>query len=361
MAKGTRRGNNGYGNLDAAKGLLTRVYLHEERNEEVIKLVDEMLGGAAPESKLMSKEEFPTYFANTLTAKETLFCVAYTDAEVVDLAQSLYAGMLYKDPISGVGWGEAYVADPLMDLFDRYPEDMRYTEYVEPQIYDENKYMVRYAAPGEDYRDARPNIVLDATKVGDEYSFTTSDGEKCTTFTEIENTYPVRYATIAGKKTRVRATVKMYNTNSFPQYYISKFSWQNGLAMGASPSFIRWAEVLLNRAEAYAKTSQDQKAIDDVNIIRKRAGIRDEGMFTLANMKERGYPTALDVVLEERHLELAFEGFRYIDLTRNKRDIDRQYVGLHTWEVVPYTATKILYPIPFDETSVSGIEQNPGY
>lgn len=363
MEKGQRRGNNGYASKEAAQGLLSRVYLYKEEYDKVIKLVnDTMLAGSTYESKLMTKEEFPTFYANTLTAHETLFCVAYTDAEVVELAQSLYAGMLFKDTINGIGWGEAFASDPLLDLYERYPEDMRYSVYINPQVLDASQYEVRFAVASESGRGDRPNVIYAATPVGEEYSFTTESGEHCTTFTEIEHTYPVRYAKVEGQKTRVRVSKKMNKSNCFPEFYISKFSWQNGLAMGASPSFIRWGEVLLNLAEAYAKTSGgENKALDIVNVIRRRAGIREEGMFTTTNMEERGYPTALDVVLEERHLELAFEGFRMIDLVRNKRDIDRQFVGLHTWEVVPYTANKILYPIPFDEISVSGIAQNEGY
>lgn len=363
MDKGQRRGNNGYASKEAAQGLLSRVYLYKEEYDKVIKLVsDTMLAGASYESKLMTKEEFPTFYANTLTAHEALFCVAYTDAEVVELAQSLYAGMLFKDTINGIGWGEAFASDPMLDLYERYPEDMRYSVYINPQIRDASEYEVRFATAGESGRGDRPNVLYKATPVGDEYSFTTDKGEACTTFTEIEHTYPVSYANVAGQKTRVRVAPKMNKSNCFPEFYVSKFSWQNGLAMGASPAFIRWGEVLLNLAEAYAKTpGSESKALDIVNVIRRRAGIREDGMFTSSNMVERGYPTVFDVVLEERHLELAFEGFRLIDLTRNKRDIDRRFVGLHTWEVVPYTADKILYPIPFDELSVSGIEQNPGY
>jgi len=365
MSKGgTRRGNNGYANLDAAKGLLSRVYLYEEKNDKVIDLVEkDMLGGsiAAASSKIMSTAEFPTYFANTLTAKETLFCVAYTAQEVNSLGQSLYAGMLYTDPVTGIGWGEAYPCDPMIALFERYPEDLRYSEYIIPQIYDENQWMVRYAGAGEDYRDARPCINLKATKEGDEFTFTTAAGEKCITFTEIENTYPVRYAMINKVKTLVYVTKQMEYRESFPKYYVTKFSYQDGLAMGASPSYVRWAEVLLNLAEAYSKSGRDDDALALVNVIRQRAGIRNEGMFTKANMAQRGCPTSFDVVMNERHLELAFEGFRIMDLVRNKIDIDRRFPGLHTWEVVPYNADKILYPIPYDEVSVNGLPQNPGY
>jgi hypothetical protein len=69
----------------------------------------------------------------------------------------------------------------------------------------------------------------------------------------------------------------------------------------------------------------------------------------------------LDVVLDERRMELAFEGHRMFDVYRNKRDMDRRFGGVQTWEVVKWDDPRIQYPIPYGETSVSGIPQNPGY
>ena len=113
MKNGTKRGNNGYASYDAVMGLLSRAYLHMEENEKVIETVKEMLGGASPESKLMSTAEYPTYFANTLTARETLWCIAYTSIEGASLGQSLFAGMLLND---GIGWGEAFPTDAQLDI-----------------------------------------------------------------------------------------------------------------------------------------------------------------------------------------------------------------------------------------------------
>jgi hypothetical protein len=81
-------------------------------------------------------------------------------------------------------------------------------------------------------------------------------------------------------------------------------------------------------------------------------------MFT-GNM--HGYSNALNVVLDERRLELAFEGHRMFDVYRNKLSMDRRYPGAHPWKVVPCTEPHIQYPIPNNEWTVSGIEQNPGY
>ena len=96
-------------------------------------------------------------------------------------------------------------------------------------------------------------------------------------------------------------------------------------------------------------------------MLRKRAGLPNEAMMTQANMAERGYTDVLDVVLDERRMELAFEGFRTLDVYRNRRSLDRRYAGVHTWEVIDPDDPKILYPIPYDEVTVSGIQQNQGY
>ena len=123
---------------------------------------------------------------------------------------------------------------------------------------------------------------------------------------------------------------------------------------------IRWAEVILNRAEANAKLGNDAAAIADVNVLRKRAGLPEEAMFTATNYGDWGYSRVLDVVLEERNLELCFEGHRAIDLYRNDLPIDRRYPGLQNYEVLSldYLDTNFPLYIPFNEVSVSGIQQN---
>ena len=140
---------------------------------------------------------------------------------------------------------------------------------------------------------------------------------------------------------------------------MSKFSYQDGDPMLCSPAMIRWGEVILNRAEAYAKLGNDKEALDDVNVIRKRAEIPEEGMFSLSNM--HGYGSVLDVVLDERRLELAFEGHRMFDVYRNKRAMDRRFAGVQPWEVVRYDDPRTILPIPYNEITVSHIPQNDGF
>ena len=126
--------------------------------------------------------------------------------------------------------------------------------------------------------------------------------------------------------------------------------------MLSSPVMLRWGEVILNRAEAYAKLNLNDKALADVNIIRSRAGLSGDALYTASNM--HGYTSVLDVVLDERRLELAFEGQRMFDLYRNKKNMDRQYAGVQPWEIINYDNKKIQYPIPSNEILVSGLDQN---
>ena len=127
-----------------------------------------------------------------------------------------------------------------------------------------------------------------------------------------------------------------------------------------SPVILRWGEVFLNRAEAYARLGgKDNEALADVNLIRARAGLPDEAMFTTANYGPRGYKTILDVVLDERRMELCFEGHRMFDIYRNKKALDRRYVGYHPFEVINYDDPRIALLIPNDEIlATPGFEQN---
>ena len=121
-----------------------------------------------------------------------------------------------------------------------------------------------------------------------------------------------------------------------------------------SPVFLRWGEVWLNRAEAYARQHKVDEALADVNVIRHRAGLPAAADFDASNMAGRGYTDVLDVVLDERRMEFCFEGQRMFDLLRNKKSIDRRYVGYHPWEVIAYNDPRIALQLPKDEVSAPG-------
>lgn len=113
-----------------------------------------------------------------------------------------------------------------------------------------------------------------------------------------------------------------------PKFFVNKYNWQEGVANLSSPVYLRLAEMYLNRAEANAKEGNLEDALEDVNIIRTRAGLSGDDLYTMSDLK--GHTSVLDVVLEERRLELAFEGHRPGDLFRNNLPVVRAYPGFHS-------------------------------
>jgi starch-binding outer membrane protein, SusD/RagB family len=113
---------------------------------------------------------------------------------------------------------------------------------------------------------------------------------------------------------------------------------------------IRFAEVLLTKAEALARLNRLPEAITELNKTRVRAG--------LAAISATPLPTQtalLDAILAERRLELALEGDRWPDLIRTSR-------ALTVLGIPSNRAFQLLYPIPAREITVSpGLTQNPGY
>ena len=368
MEGNTRRGDAGFIGYDAARALLTRVYLYMEKNQECLDLCNEMLG-SNPAANLDT--DLPNYFINARTSKETLWCIACTVSDAVGRSS---LGSMYYSPngTGGIGWGEVYWTDPLIELFQRYPGDKRFAAYYSlyGQLNDGTK-MVHW--PIDDGKNIfRSNAIVAGTDKG----LTPIDADGNVTFTYLDkvyttthkskagvnNGYPQYFITYEGKETQVyvreNTDFAKGTRNTFPQYYMSKFALQDGDPNLCSPVMIRWAEVILNRAEAEAKLGKDADAIKDVNILRKRAGIHE--WANLAECQTHEYQTSLDVVLDERRMELCFEAQRPYDLIRNKRNIDHRFAGVQPWKEYPYDCDEFLFAIPADEILVSGIEQNPG-
>ncbi|RYE19968.1 MAG: RagB/SusD family nutrient uptake outer membrane protein, partial [Sphingobacteriales bacterium] len=113
--------------------------------------------------------------------------------------------------------------------------------------------------------------------------------------------------------------------NGIDVWYISKFSFQDGSPNLSSPIMFRLAEMYLNKAEAAAKQGNTKTALDNVDLIRENRGLASSKY----NGALPGGKTALDVVLEERRIELAFEGHRSYDVFRNKRTLNKAYWGYH--------------------------------
>ncbi len=116
---------------------------------------------------------------------------------------------------------------------------------------------------------------------------------------------------------------------------------------------LRYADVLLMKAEALNELGQTTDALVPLNAVRERAGLRAFQELTPAEFKE--------VVLHERRMELAFEGQRWFDLIR----VDGGQWGLdflHSVGKLNASEKYLLFPIPLKEReSNPNLTQNPGY
>ncbi|MDE6870921.1 MAG: RagB/SusD family nutrient uptake outer membrane protein [Bacteroidales bacterium] len=361
MKGGSRRGNNGYVSWEAVMGLLSRVYLYMGEWDDCIDTVNGMLSGAEPSDKL--DPDYEHLFQFSKDSKEVLWCVAMVNSSSDWTDQKGSMGSMFWSPDApgGTGWGEIYYSQPLQDLFARYPQDLRYSTMSDPYYRDPSKKMI-YWPVADNTNDFRLNSVDNSPVQDASGSWTCkgTDGKSYQVKERIVNTYHEYYIDYGGQETKVSLVDKCNVRRTFPQVMMKKFANMDGQPnVLNSPIIIRWAEVILNRAEAYAHKGDVRNALADVNVIRARAGLTGDAEMTESNMAARGYGDVLDVVLDERRMELCFEGHRPFDQARNKKDIDRRYGGMQPWEVVKYDDIRLPYLIPFGEISVSGIPQNP--
>jgi hypothetical protein len=111
---------------------------------------------------------------------------------------------------------------------------------------------------------------------------------------------------------------------------------------------IRFAEVLLIKAEAEAQLNNLSAAVDAVDSIRVRAGLTPDTLGVQLNTQQ----DVLTEIALQRRLELAFEGDRFPDLVRTGQ----------AQTVLGIPAFRELFPIPQSEIDVApNITQNPGY
>ena len=296
----TEAKNSSFASKEVCYALLSRVYLYKQDNAKAIEYANKVI--SSNRYKMVDTETYKKYFtiANE-TNTETIFAVKHTSLD--DRGQSSIGSLYYSK--NGAGYGEIYASEAYRNLLDKFPADVRHSFY-------EPVYVL----------DAKGNMTYDA----------------------------------AGKPI-------LANRNGYPKYYINKYSNQEGLITLSSPVYLRLAEIYLNRAEAYAKTGKDQAALDDVNLIRTRAGLTGSALYAPGALK--GKASVLDVVLEERRIELAFEGQRKYDLFRNNLPLFRDYPGTHllngqTTQTVPASDPRVVYFIPQLEIVLNpNLVQNP--
>lgn len=282
----------GFASKEAALALLSRVYLYMGENQLAVDYATEVIESGR--YQLESTATYPDYFKNAVNSNETIFCIQHVlqDNKVGGAIGSMYLSD------EGLGWGEIYASQPLRDLLNQHPEDARLS-FIKPE-YKKN-------ADGTVATDAQGNPIV-------------------------------------------------AERNGYPKYYMTKFSYQDGVVTLSSPVVLRLAEIYLNRAEALAKLGRDEEALADVNLIRERAGLSGDALFSAGDL--HGYASVFDVVLDERRMELYTEGHRTFDVFRNNLSLNRSYPGVHlaegeTTQIIEPTNPRIIYFIPKDEMLVN--------
>jgi starch-binding outer membrane protein, SusD/RagB family len=141
----------------------------------------------------------------------------------------------------------------------------------------------------------------------------------------------------------------------------------NGWNSGDHPYLLRLSDIILLKAEAQNETGDLNGALTSLNLVRKRAGLPNKTASSKEDLRAK--------ILDERRLELAFEGHRFDDLVRLGLFVstmnnvnDFKYTcggGTKSSPIkVNYNASpeKILCPIPQRERDTNqNLTQNPGY
>ncbi|GGM93378.1 membrane protein [Dyadobacter beijingensis] len=173
---------------------------------------------------------------------------------------------------------------------------------------------------------------------------------------------------------RKAATVQEWWTspaqpNAQPIYYpyVSKYAVKHSYgASGIDIPVLRYADIVLLYAETLFKLNDKANALVQLNKVRERA-------FGNATHNYKGTEATdfLDLILNERQLELAYEHERWFDLVRTRKylTVMKQEERLYNYaaktpvvvDLMPKEFMKV-YPIPQAQIDLSsGLKQNNGY
>lgn len=347
-----------YASKEAAQALLSRVYLYmsgtyENPNREYAKLAVEYADKVINSKKyqLLSRSDFMKY--NTFAPennKESIFVVKRVASEFSGYDHYYGIGGMYAN-IGGMGWGEMYASAKYIDLLnetgrnDWRPDHYRIIDaraaFIEPTYGKEKTEVFRFIYQNEkgDRNYAQFDIQRDGKDVK---CIEKTEKESTITYDlkpidEQQGTYKIVYH---GKEYAGMIDYYIHLNRAYPQFYIVKCSREGEDSHLHSPIISRLGEIYLNRAEAYAKLGEYEKARIDLNTIRERS------------IPNAGYPS-LDAsnagmrIDKERQLELAFQAERSYDVFRNGKSLTRHYPGPHRQqEDIPATDYRVIYYIP---------------
>jgi len=158
-----------------------------------------------------------------------------------------------------------------------------------------------------------------------------------------------------------------FETSDFagtPYNHIVKYRGRlTGNANEVDPKPYRYSEVLLNKAEAYANTNQDDEALEALDELRSNR-------YEDFESPEESGQSLKDAIALERRLELAFEGIRFFDLKRKGLPVERSDFGdladgtgeEAEFKLLPAGNFRFNMAIGEGERNANeNMQQNPGY
>jgi len=150
---------------------------------------------------------------------------------------------------------------------------------------------------------------------------------------------------------------KSNTVNGIQYYYPFKYKVRSSTTVTEATIVHRLGEVYLIRAEARAQQGKLKDAIDDVDIIRTRAGLLTQLLKNInPNISKENL---LSEIASERQVEMFTEwGNRWMDLIRaNQADVILGARKAPNWQ-----STDARYPIPYNQILLNpALTQNPGY
>ena len=175
----------------------------------------------------------------------------------------------------------------------------------------------------------------------------------------------------AGDVVRLNASILFESVGWIDEYWGNavgssipfSYKWKNadGWASTDHVYLIRYADIILLKAEALNESGSLDQAADEVDRIRARVYLPP-----LSADKKADKESLKMAILDERRLELAQEGQRWNDLVRNGLVVSTMNnlveIDLRTGTPVNYNMTeaKILLPIPQEELDRNpNLDQNP--
>lgn len=394
LQQGETSKSNIYATKEAAEALLARVYLYMENWDSAWEMANNVITSGRFE--LERGNRFATYSQFIPEDnKETIFAVRRT-LDKDDDSYSRMGGMYIR--IDGSGWEEMSPSSRYLELLELHldansmPQDLRSKFIVKRYVEDGVADYTPVGYPNNVYEDwtfayavKQSNTAnyeykqLEVEKQADGTFLITKGATDFQSATIQQEPYNLgtRYYVVGQNGTKYvgriepevfDASTKRGKSSLFLVYAINKCSYQEQSKHLWSPIISRLAEMYLIRAEAnYEKGGSVQATLDDINVLRERAGIPQ---WTEANMAtaENGNKKSLHKIIEEeRMLELAWEGHRRFDVFRWRQTMDRRYPGGHTiaqgakFYEIPYNSPSVCEFIPqlqYDAYPYK-LEQNP--